>query len=156
MQRRACTDRALWMRLCGSEYRLTRCVRSATSQPESVSRIRLCGRTCHAVYARRPPQPFETSGVTDAQAVWLNPLDSPIGDPATAEQILDFMVTPGVPADPATVQSRYQQITREQPPLVAPPLEDRILTQLIWPLRHAKASYIVGNYLGTIALTGIV
>src|SRR5262245_12785048 len=88
--------------------------------------------------------------------VWLNPLDSPIGDPATAEQILDFMVTPGVPADPATVQSRYQQITREQPPLVAPPLEDRILTQLIWPLRHAKASYIVGNYLGTIALTGIV
>jgi hypothetical protein len=30
------------------------------------------------------------------------------------------------------------------------------LNQLVWPLRHAKGSYVVGNYLGTIALAGVV
>ena len=34
--------------------------------------------------------------------------------------------------------------------------EDRILEKLIWPLRHAKASYVVGNNLGTISLCGMV
>jgi hypothetical protein len=30
------------------------------------------------------------------------------------------------------------------------------LEKLVWPLRHAKASYIVGNFLSTIALCGMV
>jgi hypothetical protein len=30
------------------------------------------------------------------------------------------------------------------------------LEKLIWPLRHAKASYTVGNYLGTMSLCGMV
>jgi hypothetical protein len=30
------------------------------------------------------------------------------------------------------------------------------LDRLVWPLRHAKASYMVGNYLAVIALTGMV
>lgn len=40
--------------------------------------------------------------------------------------------------------------------LFAAPFEERILDKLIWPLRHAKASYMVGNYLSVIALCGMV
>ena len=91
--------------------------------------------------------------------VWINPLDLfPPGDDQapTADQTLAAMFTPGVPSDPSNVQARYRAITANQPQLFAPPADERILNQLIWPLRHAKACYIVGNYLATIALAGIV
>lgn len=36
------------------------------------------------------------------------------------------------------------------------PIEERIVARMILPLRHAKAAYVVGNYLGVIALCGMV
>jgi hypothetical protein len=40
--------------------------------------------------------------------------------------------------------------------LFVAPAEPRILEKLVWPLRHAKASYIVGNNLAVVALCGMV
>src|ERR1043165_3041768 len=90
--------------------------------------------------------------------VWLKPLDLFGGvDPSSLqEQTLAVICGPGVPSDKKTVEARYREIDAVEPNLFAPPAEERILSQLIWPLRHAKASYMVGNYLGTIALCGIV
>ena len=51
---------------------------------------------------------------------------------------------------------KYREVSVENPRLNVVPAEDRILEKLIWPLRHAKASYMVGNHLGTISLCGMV
>ena len=36
------------------------------------------------------------------------------------------------------------------------PEEERILQRLVWPLRDAKVAFMVGNYLGTIAMAGVL
>ena len=96
---------------------------------------------------------------------WINPLaflkldlppapDSP--DLPNAQDVLEFVCSPGVPADAASMASRYREIASEPVRLIAAPAEQRILDKLVWPLRHAKASYMVGNYLAVIALAGMV
>jgi hypothetical protein len=92
---------------------------------------------------------------------FLNPLQLLEGDepwssalkrPLTYKAFVEFLCTPGLQADLASLVERYQEISREQRRLFAAPTEERILEKLIWPLRHAKAGYVVGNYLGTISL----
>lgn len=73
-----------------------------------------------------------------------------------AQDILEFLCTPGVPSDVASLAARYQEISQEPVRLSVVPRDQRILEKLVWPLRHAKASYIVGNFLSTIALSGTV
>ena len=96
---------------------------------------------------------------------WINPLaflkldlppapDSP--DLPNAQDVLEFVCSPGVPADIASIATRYREIASEPVRLFAAPAEQRILDKLVWPLRHAKASYMVGNYLAVIALAGMV
>ena len=51
---------------------------------------------------------------------------------------------------------RYRQISTEPVRLVVAPVEQRILDKLIWPLRNAKSSFMVANYLATISLSGMV
>jgi hypothetical protein len=74
----------------------------------------------------------------------------------TLESIINFVCTPNIGSDLESIISRYKEISKEKPRLFAAPFEQRILDKLIWPLRHAKAGYMVGNYLGTIALCGMV
>ncbi|MDA2916421.1 hypothetical protein MYX64_06225 [Nitrospinae bacterium AH_259_B05_G02_I21] len=78
------------------------------------------------------------------------------GREATLESIVDFLCTHGLASDLPSLVSRYQEISIEEQPLNVTPIEPWILEKLVWPLRHAKGSYILGNYLGTIALCGIV
>jgi hypothetical protein len=96
---------------------------------------------------------------------WINPLQfleidepwaSATPQPVTIESVLEFLTTPGIPRDVASIAERYKAISVENPRLFAVPAEDRILEKLVWPLRHAKAGYVVGNYLGTISLCGMV
>lgn len=96
---------------------------------------------------------------------WINPLQflevddpwaSSIDNPATLEAVVKFLCTPGVDSNLDSLVARYREISNEQRRLFAAPAEERILEKLVWPLRHAKASYIVGNYLGTISLCGMV
>jgi hypothetical protein len=97
--------------------------------------------------------------------VFINPLaflevDQPwasLGErEPTPQDIFNFLCTPGVPADVRSLTGRYKEISREESRLFVAPNDQRILEKLIWPLRHAKASYILGNFLSTIALCGVV
>jgi hypothetical protein len=74
----------------------------------------------------------------------------------TLEQIIEYLCPPGTPCDIESLISRYKEISTEPRKLSIAPAEQRILDKLIWPLRHAKASYMVGNYLSVIALCGMV
>jgi hypothetical protein len=96
---------------------------------------------------------------------WINPVQfieldvpwAPPGNPLPShEALLDFLCTPGLPSDPPSLVARYREISTEKHRLFAAPVEQRILDKLVWPLRHAKASYMVGNFLGTISLCGMV
>src|SRR5205809_2771391 len=96
---------------------------------------------------------------------WINPLallevDQPWAfsekTPASPEAILSFLCPPGTPADSASLVERYKRISTEPVRLFAAPAEPRILEKLVWPLRHAKASYVVGNNLAVVALCGMV
>jgi hypothetical protein len=98
-------------------------------------------------------------------SVFVNPLqllevDEPGASmspkPPTADDIFKFMCTPGVPSDLESLTTRYKEISQEKARLFAVPDDQRILEKLVWPLRHAKASYVVGNFLSTIALCGAV
>jgi len=71
------------------------------------------------------------------------------------EAILRYMC-PTTSFDMDNLIERYRRISVENPRLDMVPAEDRILEKLIWPLRHAKASYVTGNHLGTISLCGMV
>ena len=95
----------------------------------------------------------------------INPLAFPKLDLSSApdspalpndQDVLEFVCSPGVPADAASMASRYREIASEPVRLFVAPAERRILDKLVWPLRHAKASYMVGNYLAVIALAGMV
>lgn len=96
--------------------------------------------------------------------IWLNPLQLLEVDESRtshakqpdAETLLEFMCTPGISANLEGLISRYREISIEKRRLFAAPYEERILEKLVWPLRNAKASYMVGNYLGTISLCGMV
>lgn len=74
----------------------------------------------------------------------------------TLENVLTFLCSPNTPSDLKAIIDRYREISIENPRLSIAPDEKSILTKLIWPLRYAKASYAIGNYLGTIALCGMV
>lgn len=97
--------------------------------------------------------------------VFLNPLqfleiDEPWatlqkGEPSL-EAVLDFICTPSIGSDLKSLIERYREISVEKTRLFAAPHEQRILDKLVWPLRNAKAGYMCGNYLGTIALCGMV
>jgi hypothetical protein len=98
-------------------------------------------------------------------SAWINPLaflevDEPWASAQdatpTAETILSFLCPPGTPADSASLITRYKRISTEPVRLFAAPAEPRILEKLVWPLRHAKASYVVGNNLAVVALCGMV
>jgi len=98
-------------------------------------------------------------------SAWVNPLqflevDEPWASmtepPPTLEDVVRFLCTPGVECDLNSLVARYKEISNEERRLFAAPAEVRILEKLVWPLRHAKAAYMVGNYLGTISLCGMV
>ncbi len=98
--------------------------------------------------------------------IWVNPLAFPKldglppaiepRDDATAEEILEFLAGAEVANDIPAMVKRYREITAAAPRLFAVPAEPRILEKLVWPIRQAKASYVIGNYLATIALCGMV
>lgn len=68
----------------------------------------------------------------------------------------EFLTTPGQPVDLAALIARYKEISIENPEIFISPAEHGILARFIWPLRHAKAAYMVGNHLATVALAGFV
>lgn len=84
------------------------------------------------------------------------PWASSVGDKPTLESVVRFLCPVGENVDIETLLARYREISTEPVRLFLAPHEQRILDKLIWPLRNAKASFMVGNYLGTISLSGMV
>lgn len=72
------------------------------------------------------------------------------------EAIVKYFCRPIEDPNPERVIARYHEIKQGAERLFAVPLEENILLKLIWPLKHAICSYMVGNYLGTISLCGLV
>lgn len=73
----------------------------------------------------------------------------------SSEVILNYMC-PTTSPNVDNLINRYREVSVENPRLKVVPAEERILEKLVWPLRHAKASYVIGNHLGTISLCGMV
>jgi hypothetical protein len=96
--------------------------------------------------------------------VWLNPLkcpeiEYPGADTTTipAERLLDYLFAPSSERGRDAFVARYREIMAAVPdPFAVAPNEPNILNKLVWPLRHAKGSYALANYLGCIALCGMV
>ena len=78
------------------------------------------------------------------------------GEPLTTEHVLRFVSSPEQPRDAVHFAKQYSRINVEEPRLFVAPAEKRILERLILPLRHAKASFMLGNHLGTVSLCGMV
>lgn len=95
---------------------------------------------------------------------YLNPLAFTAAEPPwnqlpnreapTDDDLLRYLCQPGIDSSFDAIVGRYLEISREGNDriIMAP---TGILAKLIWPLRNAKASYALGNYLGTIALCGM-
>ena len=99
---------------------------------------------------------------------WINPLKCPeidllpnvpgteVGEPPAPDRLLDYLYAPEVDRSPAAFVARYKEIATVPDPFPVVPAEPTILEKLVWPLRHAKGSYALGNYVGCIALCGMV
>lgn len=74
----------------------------------------------------------------------------------TAEHVLKFLANPGDPRSLPDLVDRYRKVSIEDPRLFAAPAEARLLERLIWPLRQAKGNFMLGHYLATISLAGMV
>lgn len=75
---------------------------------------------------------------------------------ASHASMMGFLCAPGTDSQIPALIARYNEISVEKNRLPAAPSEPTLLDRLVWPLRHAKGSYVVGNYLGAIALCGLV
>ena len=97
-------------------------------------------------------------------AVLINPLLFPDVDlakfepsrVATPQAILEYACPPGTPADVDSIVARFKELDLDDAGVFAVPPDDRLLNRLIWPLRQAKSAYMFGDYLGTVALCGLV
>lgn len=74
----------------------------------------------------------------------------------SSDDIFKFLCTPSIPSDVESLAKRYKEISIETKRLFVAPDDQRVPDKLVWPLRHAKASYVLGNFLGTISLCGLV
>lgn len=95
---------------------------------------------------------------------WINPLKCPEidfvnGQPTidpTPDRLLAYLHAPQIDSSPAAFVARYKEIAAVPDPLPIVPAEPTILEKLVWPLRHAKGSYSLGNHVACIALCGMV
>ena len=55
-----------------------------------------------------------------------------------------------------SIRKRYWLLTTPELDIFVVPNEKKILEKLVWPLRAAKSSFILSDYLGCIALCGMV
>ncbi len=100
--------------------------------------------------------------MADIVEVLINPLDFPevdgpeqTQDIPSLESIVKFLCRPEE-SDPSSLVFRYQEIKKESIFLFVVVVEKEILSKLLWPLKNAKGCYMIGNYLGTISLCGMV
>lgn len=73
----------------------------------------------------------------------------------TAEVVLRYLCE-HVNCEPANLVRRYRDLTNQSPQIAVIPAQHEIVEKILVPLHSAIASYMTGNYYGTIALCGLV
>ncbi len=87
------------------------------------------------------------------------PIDLPQpGEPATpdAAKLLDYLLAPDAERTTDAFVRRYREVAAVAAAFPVAPAERSILQKLLWPLRHAIGSYCLADYLGCVALSGMV
>ena len=74
----------------------------------------------------------------------------------TLEEVLKYLCPPEISSDVESIVQRYRAMGPPPLRLAVVPEEQEILNKIILPLRQAKASWVIGNYLAVIALCGMV
>ena len=74
----------------------------------------------------------------------------------TYERLLEYLCSIDMESDMSAFKSRYVQVSETDRDLIINFIEAEIDENLVSPLRQAKTNYILGNYVGTIVLCGIV
>jgi len=94
---------------------------------------------------------------------WINPLQCPEIDlepatapPPNAHRLHDYLVAPEKHLTREAFVTRLREIAARARTLFKAPNEPTILERLVWPPRHAKGRHSLANYLGAIALCGMV
>ena len=72
------------------------------------------------------------------------------------ETVLGFLCWPGSDHSIDDVKSRYDYINRISNKLKFAPVEENLLEKVIWPLRQAKACFVLSNNIGTISICGFI
>ena len=79
------------------------------------------------------------------------------GATPSPDEVIKFLCSPEVKSETKNLVRRYREISgTEGKRLLMAPFDHDILTKLVTPLRHGLTSYMLGNYLGTIALSGAI
>jgi hypothetical protein len=88
---------------------------------------------------------------TEVEEPWASASQQVVTD----SDLRRYLCEPGLDSTVESIVGRYKEISIEgNDRIFVSPLG--ILAKMVWPLRHAKASYSLGNYLGAIALCGMV
>lgn len=96
---------------------------------------------------------------------WINPLaciplelpPSPNTSPSPgASELLKYLFAPEAEGTVEAFVRRYREVASLPKAFPFAPAEPEILDKLVWPLRHAIGSYCLADYLGCVALCGMV
>lgn len=72
------------------------------------------------------------------------------------ERLLRFLCPLDVPSDMSAFRKRYIEVSEKDEGLHLTLEEPELKENLFGPLRQAKMNYVIGNYVGSVALCGIV
>jgi hypothetical protein len=86
----------------------------------------------------------------------MEPIPGQKSEEVTMEDILGYLCSETTIPEIDNFKKSYKHISEHKNKLFIVPNENKILNKLIFPLKHAIGSYMIGNYLGTIAICGIV
>lgn len=83
---------------------------------------------------------------------------SPDPPQPSIEGLVRFLTDPSLRVDLDRCVEAYHIISEYEDwtPVDFAPDDAQFLNKLVWPLRHAKSSFMLGNHLGTIALCGMI
>jgi hypothetical protein len=102
--------------------------------------------------------------MADTFEAWINPLQWIQADlseqhsrgPPNEHSLLEFLANPTEDHSLEAAVRRYMIINDSQNRVLVAPNHEAFLQKLIWPLRSAKSSFVIGNFISTIAQCGMV
>lgn len=101
--------------------------------------------------------------MTDTFEAWINPLqwiEADLSRPPDKipdeRSFLEFLANPSEEHSLEAAIRRYAAVNESKERVFVAPNHEAFLDKLVWPLRSAKSSYTIGNFISTIAQCGMV